>query len=91
LQGIACYQRGGVRYRNEHSVGGKRGARIQPKRKKIDIMQETAPPQEKRMRPSDDCPHSLAAAPKVIVHLLANFIISIAWRFIARLAQAKSD
>ncbi len=35
---------------------GKRGVRIQPKRKKIDIMQETAPPQEKWMRPSDDCP-----------------------------------
>ena len=37
-----------------------------------------------------DAPHSLAAALKVIVHLLANFIISIAWRFITRLAQAKS-
>jgi len=36
-------------------------------------MQETAPPQEKRMRPSDDCPHSLAAALKVIAHLLAKF------------------
>ncbi|WP_298760014.1 hypothetical protein [uncultured Campylobacter sp.] len=37
-------------------------------------MQEIAPPQEKWMRPSDDCPpHSLAAALKVIVHLLAKF------------------